>query len=107
MARPGELWLAGIPYTSGAASKLRPVLILWEDAADVLVAAVTTAAPRSATDVSLLDWNSEGLRAPSTVRLLRLDCLERSILRRQLGKLTPTDAQRLQAVWTDKVQLRF
>jgi mRNA interferase MazF len=107
MARPGELWLAAIPYTSGAASKLRPVLILWEDAVDVVVSTVTTAPPRSATDVSLKDWQSEGLRAPSTVRLLRLDCLERLVLRRQLGRLTLADAQRLQAIWADKVQLRF
>jgi len=40
MPRPGEIWLAEIPFTSGAASKLRPVLALWTDAADVVVAAV-------------------------------------------------------------------
>ena len=107
MARPGELWLAAIPFTSGTASKLRPVLILWEDAADVVVAAVTTAAPRSATDILLQNWQAEGLRAPSTVRLLRLDSLERTVLRRQLGKLTKPDAQQLQAVWAEKAQQRF
>ena len=31
------------------ASKLRPVLVLWEDMADVVVAAVTKAVPRSPT----------------------------------------------------------
>jgi mRNA interferase MazF len=55
MPRAGEIWLAEVPFTSGAASKLRPVLVLWEDAADVVVAAVTKAAPRSVTDVSLQD----------------------------------------------------
>jgi mRNA interferase MazF len=29
--RPGEIWLADIPFTSGSASKIRPVLILWLD----------------------------------------------------------------------------
>ena len=43
MPKAGEIWLADIPFTSGGASKLRPVLVLWEDAADVVVAAVTKA----------------------------------------------------------------
>ena len=32
MPKPGEIWLADIPFTSGIASKLRPVLVLWIDA---------------------------------------------------------------------------
>jgi mRNA interferase MazF len=56
MPQPGEIWLADIPFTSGAASKLRPVLVLWTDAADVVVAAVTSAQPRSTTDVLLQSW---------------------------------------------------
>ena len=32
MPRAGEFWLAEIPFTSGVASKLRPVLVLWADA---------------------------------------------------------------------------
>ena len=27
--RAGELWVADIPFTNGAASKKRPVLVLW------------------------------------------------------------------------------
>lgn len=63
MSRPGEIWLAEIPFTGGAASKTRPVLVLWIDALDAVVAVVTSATPRSPTDVSLADWNSAGLRA--------------------------------------------
>jgi len=44
MPQPGEIWIAEIPFTSGIASKLRPVLVLWTDAADVVVA-VTSAPP--------------------------------------------------------------
>ena len=36
MPLPGEIWLAEIPFTSGTASKLRPVVVLWTDAADVV-----------------------------------------------------------------------
>lgn len=107
MPRAGEIWLADIPFTSGVASKVRPILLLWEDGADVVVAAVTSAAPRSSTDVALQDWTSEGLRVASTVRLSRLDCLEKVLLRRRLGALSNSDALRLKAVWTQQIQLRF
>lgn len=107
MPRPGEIWLAEITFTSGAVSKLRPVLVLWTDAADVVVAAVTSAAPRSVTDVALQDWNAAGLRVASTVRLSRLDCLEQSLLRRRLGVISAPDAPKLKQVWTERIQLRF
>lgn len=53
MILPGELWIANITFTNHAASKRRPVLVLWLDGPDVVVAAVTTSAPRSIADVVL------------------------------------------------------
>jgi mRNA interferase MazF len=105
--QPGELWLAEIRYTDQTASKKRPVLVLWLDGLDAVVAVVTTAAPRSATDVALSDWQAAGLRKPSTVRLSRLDCLEQSLLLYQLGRLTPADALRLRTTWDLQVKPRF
>jgi mRNA interferase MazF len=64
--QPGEVWIADIPFTSGTASKLRPVLVLWTDAADVVVAAVTSAPSRSRTGVALQNWPAAGLRVAST-----------------------------------------
>ena len=68
---PAEVWLANIPFTDGSDSKRRPVLVLWLDADDVVVAAITSAVPRSPTDVALVDWKASGLRVASTVRLTR------------------------------------
>jgi mRNA interferase MazF len=107
MPAAGELWLAEIPFTNGVASKLRPVLVLWEDGIDIVVAVVTSAAPRTAPDVSLQQWAAAGLRVPSTVRLSRLDCLEQILLRRKLGTLSRTDADRLKQVWAAEIRLRF
>ena len=104
---PGEIWLADIPFTDGSASKIRPVLVLWLDAGDVVVAAVTSAATRSPSDVFLHSWQSEGLRVASTVRLSRLDCLEQNLLRRRLGALSSGDAQRIKQIWANQIQLRF
>ena len=107
MPQPGEFWLADIPFTSGVASKLRPVLVLWTDAADVVVAAVTSAQPRSTTDIALQNWSEAGLRVASTVRLSRLDCLEQILLRRRLGKIASDDADQLKRVWANEIQLHF
>jgi mRNA interferase MazF len=107
MSRPGEIWLAGIPFTSGAATKIRPVLILWIDGNDAVVAAVTSAPPRSTTDVALSDWSAAGLRVPSTVRLSRLDCLEQALIRRRLGALSTADAESVKRAWSNEIRLRF
>jgi len=105
--RPGDLWLANIPFTNGSGSKKRPVLVLWLDAQDLVVAAITSASPRSSTDVLLTDWQSSGLRVPSTVRLSRLDCLEQSLLIIKLGHLSSGDAQRIQQTWATEIRLQF
>jgi mRNA interferase MazF len=97
--RPGEFWVADIPFTDGTGSKKRPVLALWLDGADAVVAAVTSAAPRSGTDVSLSDWKAAGLRVASTVRLSRLDCLEQSLLIARVGPIAAGDAKAVKQVW--------
>lgn len=107
MISPGEFWLADIPYTDASSSKKRPVLILWIDGMDAVVATVTSAAPRSVTDVALIDWKVGGLRVPSTVRLSRLDCLEQSLLLHRLGHVSDADSQQLKAVWSQHVQPQF
>jgi mRNA interferase MazF len=104
---PGEIWLADIPFTDGSASKIRPVLVLWLDAGDAVVAAVTSAATRSPSDVLLQNWQVEGLRVASTVRLSRLDCLEQNLLRRKLGAISSGDAQRIKQIWANQIQPRF
>ena len=89
----GDIWLADIPFTDGSASKKRPVLVLWLDGQDAVVAVVTSAAPRTLTDVTLTDWKLAGLQIASTVRLARLDCLEQSLLYRRLGTISSADAK--------------
>jgi mRNA interferase MazF len=105
--KAGELWVAEITFTDGSASKKRPVLILWIDGDDVVVAAVTSSKPRTLTDVVLIDWEKCGLRVASTVRLSRLDCLERSLLIKKLGELSEIDAKALMEVWSQHVKPNF
>jgi mRNA interferase MazF len=105
--RPGEFWVAEIPFTSGGGTKKRPILVLWLDAADVVASAVTTAKPRSAFDVELADWRSSGLRRASTVRLARLDCLEQSLLIGRIGTISAADADKLKQTWAAHIKPQF
>jgi mRNA interferase MazF len=105
--RPGEFWVADIPFTDAGGSKKRPVLVLWRDGTDVVVAAVTTAAPRSPMDVPLVEWRASGLRRASTVRLSRLDCLEEPLLIGQIGTISIADAQTVKQVWGNHVKPQF
>jgi mRNA interferase MazF len=107
MLRAGEIWLANIPFTTGTGRKLRPVLILWMDAQDAVVAAITSASPRSATDIPLQDWPTEGLRVPSTLRLSRLDSLEQSVFVQALGCLSSADSATVRKVWNTQIRLAF
>jgi mRNA interferase MazF len=105
--RPGDFWLADIPFTNAMASKKRPVLALWLDGSDLVAAAVTTAGPRSLMDVALSDWQASGLRAASTVRLSRLDCLEQSLLIARIGAISKSDGERVKQAWTQHIKLQF
>jgi mRNA interferase MazF len=100
IVRPGDIWVADIRYTDGSASKKRPILVLWLDANDAVVAAITSAGPRSQADLRLADWRSSGLRTASTVRLSRLDSLEQTLFIHRLGAVSAGDAKLANAIWT-------
>ncbi len=105
---PGDFWGANIPFTNGAGSKKRPILLLWLDGEDVVAAVVTSAQPRSQTDVFLNDWSVSDLRVASTVRLSRLDCLDKSLLQKnKIGQISQADAAAVKQVWELYVKPQF
>ena len=103
----GEFWVAEIPFTNGLGTKKRPVLVLWIDGDDVAIAVVTSAKPRTQTDVALKDQAISGLRVASTVRLSRLDCLEKSLLIGKIGKISEADALQVKYVWDLYIKPQF
>jgi mRNA interferase MazF len=105
--QPGEFWIADIPFTNGLSSKKRPVLVLWTDGNDAVVALVTSALPRTETDSMLNDWQGSGLRVASTVRLSRLDCLEQSLLLGKLGTISEVDAEQVKSIWQLYIKPKF
>ncbi|WP_332960007.1 PemK-like protein [Microcoleus sp. AR_TQ3_B6] len=77
------------------------------DGEDVVAAAVTSAKPRSQTDVFPNDWSVSGWRVASTVRLSRLDCLGKSLLLAKIGQISQADAAAVKQVWELYVKPQF
>jgi mRNA interferase MazF len=105
--QPGEFWVAEIFFTSGISAKKRPVLILWIDSQDAIAAVVTSAPPRTSTDIFLDDWSFSGLRVASTVRLSRLDCLEKSLFLAKIGQISDSDAIKVKEAWQKYIKPQF
>jgi mRNA interferase MazF len=102
----GEFWVADILFTMGMGSKKRPILVLWLDGNDIVAAVVTSANPRSQTDVPL-NWATSGLKVASTVRLSRLDCLEKSLLTARIGRISQADAFQVKKIWDLYIKPQF
>ena len=69
----GDVVLAPFPFRDRATTRVRPAVVVSDDAynqrGDLIIAAITTHAPRFPTDYQLVDWRAANLVAPSTVRM--------------------------------------
>ena len=92
----GDLVLVAFPYAEGMQSRNRPALVILDTGnSDIVAARVTTQVYQTFYDVFITDWRPSGLLAPSVVRLHKLATLEKSLIRRHLGRLQPADRQRV------------
>jgi mRNA interferase MazF len=101
----GEVFICRFPFTSGATSKIRPALVLFDLPQDVIICRVTSVPHAGPSDVPLTDWQAAGLLKPSVARLDRVVTAERTVLIRCLGVLTPGDLQRVRNVWNQRMRL--
>ncbi len=89
---PGEILLLSFPFSNEASSRRRPVLALLDVGdEDIVVARITSQSQQTKFDVQLSEWSAAGLLLPSTVRVHKLATLQKSLVERRLGRLTPLD----------------
>ena len=93
----GDVVLVPFPFTSQAASKQRPAVIVSslvynQAKPDVVLMAITSQFRPSPAlgEVWLQDWQAAGLLKPSAVKPV-LATLEQALVIRQLGTLQPAD----------------
>lgn len=97
--QPWEIWLAYLRFADHPETgKVRPVIIIDETAAAIVVAKVTTAEPQSHYEYcELADWEREGLLRPSRVQVAPLFQIAESDLLngKPLGILSERDRRAL------------
>ena len=101
----GEIFICQFPFTSGALSKPRPALVLFDLQEDVLICRITSVLRSGPLDVTLSDWSHAGLAKASVARLDRLVTVERTILGRRLGILSAAVQAAIRAAWNEHMRL--
>jgi mRNA interferase MazF len=101
----GDVFLCEFPFTSGAASKIRPALVLFDLQHDAIVCRITSVLRNGPLDVRLNDWSSAGLLKPSIARLDRIVTAEKGVFLRRLGSLSTLDLDAVRHVWNQNMQL--
>jgi mRNA interferase MazF len=100
----GDVLLISFPFSNLVGSKRRPALVLLDTGdQDVIVARITSQNAQTALDADLTDWHEAGLRLPSVVRIHKIASLEKQLVERRLGRLTPNNLiqvqQNIQSLW--------
>ena len=91
--RSGDIVAVEFPFSDLQGRKRRPGLVLMSADEDVLVARLTTHAPRDASDIALKYWAEIGLPVASTVRLTKLATMDHRLVHHKIGRLSPDDGR--------------
>ncbi len=100
-----DVFICQFPFTSGAASKIRPALVLFDLQHDSIICRITSVLRTGPLDVRLNDWNSAGLLKPSIARLDRIVTAEKAVFLRRLGSLSPSDLDAVRNAWNQHMKL--
>jgi mRNA-degrading endonuclease toxin of MazEF toxin-antitoxin module len=101
----GDVFLCEFPFTSGATTKVRPALVLFDLSLDAIICRVTSVSRSGPLDVNLIDWMAAGLLKPSVARLDRIVTAEKTIFLRRLGGISATDLDAVRSTWNQHMIL--
>ncbi len=101
----GEIHICRFPFTSGATSKPRPSLVLFDLGADVIICRITSTSHNGPLDLPVSDWSAAGLAKPSVIRLNRIVTAEKALLHVRLGELSKADQETVRNLWNAKMIL--
>jgi mRNA-degrading endonuclease toxin of MazEF toxin-antitoxin module len=101
----GEIFICQFPFTSGLASKPRPVLCLFDLGQDVIICRITSVQRTGKLDIPLNDWQQAGPAKPFVARLDRILAAEKNVLDRRLGYLSAGDKETVKQAWNQHMRL--
>ncbi len=84
----GEIVLIKFPFTDNLTFKKRPALIIKDtNDGDVIVCRITSRLYNTSYDIELKNWNKNGLKLPSVVRIHKIASLEKDMIDAKLGEI--------------------
>ena len=87
-----EVVLIAFPYTDLSATKKRPALVLYDTSGkDIIICRINSQAKETEFDIEITDWQSAGLKFPSTARLHKITTIEAALIDKRMGQLPATD----------------
>ena len=91
----GDVVLVPFPFADARARKTRPALVVSDpgyesETGNLIIAQITSQAPKFSSDYPLKDWKGAGLVKPSIVRV-KLATLASSLVRYRPGRLSPAE----------------
>jgi mRNA interferase MazF len=89
----GDVVSVEFPFSDFQTRKRRPALELASGDVDLLMARITTHAPRELSDVALNRWSEIGLPRASTVRLTKLVTIDHRLIHHKIGRLHSDDGR--------------
>jgi mRNA interferase MazF len=107
MIKRGEIVLLSFPFTDLQTTKVRPALVVSSDSfnkigKDTVFIFITSKQYDDPFDIRLEQgcsgFKSTGLKMSSTLRISKIMCLERSLVRRRLGCLDTKTLQKVELV---------
>lgn len=101
----GQIVVVNVPFSNHSGSKPRPALVISTEAfhrtlLDVIVCPISSR-PRyyqrpGPGDQPLRHWKDVGLRYPSTVRVSNILAVDKTIIKRSLGRLLKDDLEQVE-----------
>jgi mRNA interferase MazF len=101
----GDVFICDFPFTSGAKSKIRPALVLFDLQHDAIICRITSVFRSGPLEIQLQDWNSAGLLKPSVARIDRIVTAAKTVFLRRLGNLSTVDLETVRRAWNEKMKL--
>jgi len=97
----GDVVAVEFPFSDLQTYKRRPGLVLVAGEMDLLIARLTTHAPREPSDVAMKRWTEIGLPRASTIRLTKLVTIDHRLVHHKIGRLHPEDGRAVAQAWQE------
>jgi len=101
MTRPGDVVLVKFPFTDLTTTKLRPAVILATHADDLTIVGIFSSPPRASQETWIVlssndpNFSETGLKTTSVVKADRVAVIEQSVVVRNLGRLSPSQMEKI------------